>query len=80
MYVFLKKGVNTIFDFIFLVCNNNTYGPGCALNCGNCSNGETCHHINGTCPHGCAEGALGDICHEGVNIHKDCGTKLKKKM
>nr|XP_034319168.1 multiple epidermal growth factor-like domains protein 11 isoform X2 [Crassostrea gigas] len=46
-------------------CNNNTYGPECALKCGNCSNGETCHHINGTCFNGCAEGALGDTCQGG---------------
>lgn len=62
---FLKKGINKHFWFLYVVCNNNTYGPECALKCGNCSNGETCHHINGTCFNGCAEGALGDTCQGG---------------
>lgn len=35
--------------------------------CGNCSDGETCHNINGTCLHGCTEGTIGDTCQEGVN-------------
>ena len=30
--------------------------------CGNCRNGEPCHHVDGTCPHGCDAGMYGDKC------------------
>ena len=33
--------------------------------CGNCSNGEPCHHVDGTCPHGCDAGMYGDKCDKG---------------
>ncbi|XP_061190942.1 multiple epidermal growth factor-like domains protein 11 [Saccostrea echinata] len=44
------------------VCNEQTYGPQCALSCGNCRCGYTCHHINGTCLNGCDEGVEGEKC------------------
>ena len=34
----------------------------CKLACGNCSNGEQCHHVNGSCPSGCDAGAYGVRC------------------
>ena len=33
--------------------------------CGNCSNGEQCHHVDGTCPHWCDAGMYGDKCDKG---------------
>ena len=30
--------------------------------CGNCSNGEPCYHVDGTCPNGCEAGMYGDRC------------------
>ena len=30
--------------------------------CGNCSNGEPFHHVEGTCPNGCDAGMYGDKC------------------
>lgn len=33
-----------------------TYGLECALSCGNCSDGKTCHHVNGTCWSDCDTG------------------------
>ncbi|XP_061190941.1 multiple epidermal growth factor-like domains protein 10 [Saccostrea echinata] len=43
-------------------CSKQKFGLGCSVLCGNCSNGETCHHVNGTCLSGCNEGAEGDKC------------------
>lgn len=54
----------TVFGFI-LVCENQTYGLGCSLRCGKCTNGETCNHVNGSCLHGCSEGVQGYKCQEG---------------
>ena len=48
----------------FLECADNTYGRRCQQTCGNCSNGEQCHHVNGTCPSGCDAGAYGVKCKE----------------
>lgn len=44
-----------------------TYGLECAFNCRKCRSGTSCHHINGTCIHGCADGLHGDMCQEGLN-------------
>lgn len=42
-----------------------TYGLECALPCGNCSDGKTCHHDNGTCWSDCDAGVQGDRCKDG---------------
>lgn len=60
------------------VCENQTYGLGCSFRCGKCINGETCHHVNGSCLHGCSEGVQGDRCQEECHIGyygKDCKNK-----
>nr|XP_022304108.1 neurogenic locus notch homolog protein 2-like [Crassostrea virginica] len=44
------------------VCPDQTYGQSCLFPCGNCSKGETCHHVNGTCLYGCNVGAQGEQC------------------
>ena len=36
----------------------------CKELCGNCSNGEPCHHVDGSCPSGCEAGAYGVTCKE----------------
>ena len=46
-------------------CTPNSYGIDCLENCGNCSTGGNCHHVNGTCLHGCNEGVYGDKCKTG---------------
>ena len=43
-------------------CCNNMYDLHCMLTCGNCSNGQQCHHVTGTCPKGCIQGYDGDKC------------------
>lgn len=53
-----------------LVCAKNLYGPRCALTCGSCSNKETCHNIDGTCPHGCDDGVYGEQCQKGKQFRK----------
>ena len=47
-------------------CSENTYGVGCAESCGNCTNGEQCHHVNGNCPFGCDAGVYGIKCDQGI--------------
>ena len=51
-----------------IVCNNNTWGPGCHLNC-HCISGS-CHHVNGTCESGCEQGWTGDTCQELLLLHQ----------
>lgn len=48
-------------------CRLHTYGLACRSNCGNCSRGEACNHINGRCPRGCNRGVQGDKCKDGMN-------------
>ncbi|XP_078328585.1 uncharacterized protein LOC111112273 isoform X2 [Crassostrea virginica] len=43
-------------------CGENTYGAECKQSCGRCSNGEPCHHVDGSCPSGCNAGAYGVKC------------------
>ncbi|XP_061190386.1 receptor-type tyrosine-protein phosphatase T-like [Saccostrea echinata] len=43
-------------------CGSQKYGLECSFSCGNCSDGETCYHVNGTCLNGCNEGVEGDKC------------------
>ena len=38
----------------------------CKESCGNCSNGEPCHHVDGSCPSGCDVGVYGKTCDEGI--------------
>lgn len=47
-------------------CSENTYGLDCKQICGNCRNGEQCHHVNGGCPNGCDKGATGVKCDIGI--------------
>eukprot|EP00105_Crassostrea_gigas_P046560 XP_019930708.1 PREDICTED: uncharacterized protein LOC105347850 [Crassostrea gigas] len=61
------------------VCDEMTYGLECALSCGNCSDGKTCHHVNGTCWSDCDTGVHGDRCqhecrfgHYGRNCMNTC--------
>ena len=37
----------------------------CDQNCGNCSYGQKCSHVNGSCLNGCAVGVYGDKCDNG---------------
>lgn len=62
-------------EIIILVCDYKAYGQDCSLRCGNCSNGETCQHVNGSCLHGCDAGVSGEQCNDGNNIK----TFFKKK-
>ena len=45
------------------------YGLECSQACGNCSNGEQCHHVNGSCINGCDVGVVGDKCDKGKISH-----------
>ena len=42
----------------------------CKELCGNCSNGDPCHHVDGTCTNGCDTGIYGDKCDKGNAIIK----------
>lgn len=68
-----KNIINTHTKFkkkicFYIVCEKMTYGLECALKCGECRDGTSCHHVNGTCTHGCADGLYGDMCEKGLNI------------
>ena len=54
-----------IYCLYLIACKNNTWGPGCYLNC-HCVSGS-CHHVNGTCESGCEQGWTGDTCQESVS-------------
>ena len=56
------------------------YGPGCKKTCGNCSNAEQCHHVNGSCLNGCDVGVFGDRCNQSkiIKVSND-QTYLKRK-
>ncbi|XP_061191084.1 receptor-type tyrosine-protein phosphatase T-like [Saccostrea echinata] len=60
-------------------CEEQMYGLECMYPCGNCSDGESCHHVNGTCPRGCIEGVEGTTCQNacqsgyyGKNCSQEC--------
>lgn len=38
------------------------FGDGCKNKCGSCANNTNCHHVTGTCLHGCELGYLEDDC------------------
>ena len=40
------------------------FGPQCSLSC-HCKDGVLCHHIDGSCPGGCAAGYKEDDCQKG---------------
>ena len=44
------------------------FGEKCNGTCGNCSNGDPCHHINGSCLHGCDPNYQGLFCTEGNKV------------
>ena len=46
-------------------CDNNTFGVNCTGVCGHCTEKEQCHHVNGTCLHGCEPGFNGFQCDQG---------------
>lgn len=48
-----------------LECDDFTYGKNCQFTCGNCFDGNVCHHVNGTCSNGCAAGYVGVKCQKG---------------
>lgn len=48
--------------FYFKACDINFYGIRCTEQCGHCSDGNLCDHINGTCATGCSAGYQGDLC------------------
>lgn len=50
---------------LLLECDNYTYGLECKQICGNCSNRESCNHIDGICLHGCDSGLFGIMCDTG---------------
>ena len=52
----------SLFCRLFTECGKNMYGVECKETCGNCSNGDPCHHVDGTCPHGCDAGMYGEKC------------------
>lgn len=54
------------YSIIVTGCDGGKYGPGCSLTCGACINDTQCHHINGSCPHGCNLGFQGQKCDEGL--------------
>lgn len=72
MLIFLKMfncyNVHVSIYVFVEVCDTMTYGSDCASSCGNCSNGETCHYVDGSCPHGCEEGATGNKCQNSMSI------------
>lgn len=47
------------------MCSFGTYGLECENSCGNCSIGDRCNHVNGSCPNGCDVGVFGLKCDEG---------------
>ena len=60
----LTLTVSILFSYL-TECDGNTYGQDCGEECGECVNGEQCHHINGTCLNGCKPGYQGQQCNQG---------------
>ena len=57
-----------VFSFLYLFsveCTINKYGQDCRQSCGNCTKGEQCNHVNGSCPNGCDAGVTGENCDTG---------------
>lgn len=51
----LEYAVNYITE-----CPSGTFGNNCRRECGYCL--DRCHHINGSCLHGCLQGYRGEQC------------------
>lgn len=51
-----------ILFFNILECVRGVFGDACKNQCGNCANNTKCHHVTGTCLHGCEPGYLEDDC------------------
>ena len=66
-YIF---NVHNSFSRIFTECDNKTYGLDCRESCGNCSNGEPCHHVDGNCQFGCDDGVFGLKCITGIALQQ----------
>ena len=62
--------VHNSFSRIFTECDNKTYGLDCRESCGNCSNGEPCHHVDGNCQFGCDDGVFGLKCITGIALQQ----------
>lgn len=41
---------------VLAVCDAGKFGQNCSENCGNCRNGSSCNHVNGSCSEGCLNG------------------------
>ena len=54
---------------MFIECKQFTYGLECNQTCGNCTRGEQCYHVNGSCLSGCDVGVHGDKCDSGEFNH-----------
>ena len=54
---------------MFSECPDNAYSWRCQQTCGNCSNGEPCHYVNGSCPSGCDAGVHDVKCNIGSTIY-----------
>lgn len=57
--------------FYFSECTAKTYGLECQRVCGNCRNGDPCHHVNGSCINGCDKGTFGVRCDTGLLVYLD---------
>lgn len=55
-------------SFSLIECSDDTYGLECVNQCGHCSNGDSCNHVNGSCLNGCDAGFSGDTCDTGKEI------------
>ena len=46
------------------------------MTCGNCLNGDQCHHVDGTCMMGCDSGWSGDTCMTGRFFSNQIGATV----
>ena len=60
-----KIPVHNVSPLYYIECSSNTYGVNCSMSCGNCYEGDTCNHLNGTCAGGCDPGWQEDTCLQG---------------
>lgn len=76
----LDYSVYNVESFSLIECSDGTYGPECRNLCGNCSDGDWCNHVNGSCPNGCVAGVSGDTCDTGKNIDWIIKYRLKTNI
>ncbi|XP_062605893.1 multiple epidermal growth factor-like domains protein 10 isoform X2 [Saccostrea cucullata] len=55
-----KYAHNELCEVEVFECDNNRYGLECNMTCGNCTKGEQCDHVNGSCPNKYDAGARGE--------------------